>query len=93
MISRKAPPGPDSPTRMILKRDWMLLDLMAARHAETTCVLACPTRSRAAFWIIFEVSLQRRSCSAMPMAACGNSGASSRVNFSLVGDFRSPPPP
>ena len=35
------------PVAMILKSDWMLLALMAPRHAETTRALAEPTRSLA----------------------------------------------
>ena len=46
---------------MILKREWMLLALMAARHAETTRDLGAPTRSRAAFWIIWLTSLSAAS--------------------------------
>ena len=46
---------------MILKSEWMLLALMAARHAETTRDLGAPTRSRAAFWIIWLTSLSAAS--------------------------------
>ena len=55
-----------------------LLALIAARHAETTRVLALPTRSRAAAWIIWFTAFRAAS-------SCGGRRARARRRGATTG--------